>query len=69
MNVPALFKSYKTTIAGILLPIIAFLQTKQAIDADTATFLLSIAAGAGFIASKDGDKSSEDVGASDINAE
>ena len=65
MNVPALFKSYKTTVAGVLLPIIAFLQTKQAIDAETSTLLLAIATGAGLIASKDGDKSSEDVGASE----
>jgi hypothetical protein len=50
-------KSWKTTAAGLLIVVFIGLYLAKIIDGEQLSVAVSTLAGAGFIASKDGDKS------------
>lgn len=50
-------KSWKTTVAGIALFVVGYLQQSGKISAETAGTIVTILAGLGFVASKDGNVS------------
>lgn len=52
-----IIKNWKTSLTGVLVAILAILKIKDVIDIETLTIIITLLTSAGFLASKDADKS------------
>ncbi len=62
MNLKALTKSWKTTVAGVVSGVVATLLYMGVIDAAQAAAILAALQAVGLISARDGDVSSQDAG-------